>query len=361
MSKHTCFVIMPFGRPSVDPKRARKLSALYAEWIKPTVESIADVGNEGCQIECHRADKSERPAEIINHIISHLAEADIVIADLTGQNANVFYELGVRHAVRSNTILIAEQMNDIPFDLRALRAIEYEYTPEGMRAFERRLGEAVRSILRSPNEIDNPVRRYLFDKAVHDLITQAVPPGYDAVRNMAEELVELRREFKSYAKQTRSLMEALATTSAIGSSGQATERHEFGAFEGLWSSDTGGLLYGKCIDGKLFIPYSFSDEKKLTGHYYDCRMAGDTLVAKFEWFAHDIAGYACQKLINHTKTEGGWWTGKTIPDLTGHDPLKDALLRGGMVPNCWYKAPAKVSPPKWALDYFEKKRYLKRS
>jgi len=119
--KMQCFVIMPFGNPKVDPTRAQKLDAIYSQWIKPTVESISLTGLANDTIACHRADKEERPGEIISHIIENLTTSDIVIADLSGRNPNVFYELGVRQAVRSNTILILEDLDDIPFDLRGLR------------------------------------------------------------------------------------------------------------------------------------------------------------------------------------------------------------------------------------------------
>src|SRR4051794_18566007 len=97
-----CFVIMPFGNPKVNPEHARKLDLIYSQWIKPTVESIKDPCKPDESIVCHRADKAMRPEEIITHIIEHLMTSDIVIADLSGKNANVFYELGVRHVINNN-------------------------------------------------------------------------------------------------------------------------------------------------------------------------------------------------------------------------------------------------------------------
>jgi len=112
-----CFVIMPFGNPKVDAEQARKLDSIYSRWIKPTVESISIPEKPGQKIICHRADKTYRPGEIITHVIENLISAEIVIAELSGRNANVFYELGVRHAVGSNCILISDNLEDIPFPI----------------------------------------------------------------------------------------------------------------------------------------------------------------------------------------------------------------------------------------------------
>src|SRR5689334_15801453 len=111
-----CFVIMPFGNPQLDEHTARRLDRIYNQWIKPAVEELHLPTDPTLRFVCHRADQSARPSEIITHVIDQLATAEIVIADLSGRNPNVFYELGVRHAVNSNTILITNDIDDVPFD-----------------------------------------------------------------------------------------------------------------------------------------------------------------------------------------------------------------------------------------------------
>jgi hypothetical protein len=155
---------MPFGDPSVDQAHFDKMESLYADWIKPTVEAVQMADAPGTYLRCHRANKEPGPGDIVEHVIESLINAQMVIADLTGKNANVFYELGVRHAVRNATILIAEGNEHIPFDLRTLRAIVYQYTPQGMIRFRRQLQEAVVSIVNAPDRIDNPVRRILHQR-----------------------------------------------------------------------------------------------------------------------------------------------------------------------------------------------------
>lgn len=77
--------------------------------------------------------------------------ARFLIAELTGRNSNVFYELGIAHAVGKEVILLAQTMEDVPADLRHHRVIKYEYTPRGMNQLEDLLAKTINSIL-EPSE-----------------------------------------------------------------------------------------------------------------------------------------------------------------------------------------------------------------
>ena len=152
-----CFVIMPYGNLSENPERKRDLDLFYHELIKPAVESVPLPGTVGEYVKCHRADKEPRPGEIVMHIIENLVLSEIAIADVTGRNPNVFYELGVRHAVSDNTILLAQGEEDIPMDLRGQRYFIYRRDFQGGVRLRDALVRAVEEIVRSPKKIDNPV------------------------------------------------------------------------------------------------------------------------------------------------------------------------------------------------------------
>jgi hypothetical protein len=62
---------------------------------------------------------------------------------------NVFYELGVAHAIGKDVILITQTMDDVPFDLKALRCIVYSFTPRGMKEMESILRKTIQEIMRS--------------------------------------------------------------------------------------------------------------------------------------------------------------------------------------------------------------------
>ena len=91
-----------------------------------------------------RADDLSGAETIVNEIWSFISHAAVVIADCTGRNPNVFYEIGIAHTVGVPVILIAQDLADVPFDLRHQRVIDYRYTPPGMKDFEQSLTDALK-------------------------------------------------------------------------------------------------------------------------------------------------------------------------------------------------------------------------
>jgi hypothetical protein len=115
-----CFVDMPFGRKT-DPHGGAEIDfdQIYQQAIQP---AIADAGL--CSI---RGDREETGGIIHQAMFARLLLSEFVIADLTTANANVFYELGVRHAARPyTTIPIFATTGEIPFDVNMVRAVPYE-------------------------------------------------------------------------------------------------------------------------------------------------------------------------------------------------------------------------------------------
>jgi hypothetical protein len=124
-SKPLLFAAMPFGEKS-EPGGPRMVDfdAIYEECIKPAA-AAADV-------ETIRADEETLGGIIHRPMYERLLLAEIVVADLTFANANVFYELGVRHAARPrSTILIYAKVNQLPFDVGLIRAIPYALDADG--------------------------------------------------------------------------------------------------------------------------------------------------------------------------------------------------------------------------------------
>jgi hypothetical protein len=99
-----------------------EFSAVY-QTIKSTLEA------EG--FECKRADDFWLHAHILHDILELICTAKLVISDLSGKNPNVFYEVGIAHTLGKEVILISQSMDDVPFDLRALRCITYLNNGEG--------------------------------------------------------------------------------------------------------------------------------------------------------------------------------------------------------------------------------------
>jgi hypothetical protein len=72
-----------------------------------------------------RADSLFNQQQILKDVVKGIADATLVIADVTGLNENVLYELGLAHALGKRTVMITQKLDDLPFDLRAYRANEY--------------------------------------------------------------------------------------------------------------------------------------------------------------------------------------------------------------------------------------------
>ena len=94
---------------------------------------------EAAGLRCRRADDIWENPMIIQDVVSLIDRSSIVICDCTGRNPNVFYEIGIAHALGREVILITQAEADIPFDLRHLRFVQYLNNSEGRNALSTRL------------------------------------------------------------------------------------------------------------------------------------------------------------------------------------------------------------------------------
>jgi hypothetical protein len=350
-----CFVIMPFGNRLIDPQQKRQLDLLYEGLIKPAVESVRIPGRPDERIACHRGDKEPRPGEIIAHIIENLVQADIAIADLSGRNPNVFYELGVRHAVNDNTVLIAQSEEDVPFDLRGQRLIIYQCDFEGGVRLRNALVEAIEDILGSPQKIDNPIRRYLYDREKEKIETRGTPPGYDVVKDLLAEIATLRREVKEQLAEVRDIMHAVTAVPQAEVIEEGAV--ELRSLEGVWRAHpSGSVLCARMVGNELLVPYSYFNMGELTGHYFNVRLIGSNMFARFEWFREpDISGYAYLRVESADRLVGGWWYAKDVPPQVTSDITRiDRFLPG--INEMVLERIAGAETPEWAEEYFRTAR-----
>lgn len=106
--KPFCFVLMPFSQ---------KLNDVYSFGIKPACEEAG--------FDCDRVDQQFVEDRISDKILCQIAEADLIIADMSGSNANVFYEVGYAHGIERRPILLISAEEDIPFHLKDYQHIIY--------------------------------------------------------------------------------------------------------------------------------------------------------------------------------------------------------------------------------------------
>ena len=133
-----CFIVMPFGVES--------LSIVYEDFVRPTLV-------DRCHLRPERGDDVFGSNVVMDDITKCIRRARLIIADLTGRNPNVFYEVGIAHALNKQVLLMTQSIDDVPFDLRHRRALVYEYSPRGCKKLEIDLYENVQNMLAHRDEM----------------------------------------------------------------------------------------------------------------------------------------------------------------------------------------------------------------
>jgi O-acetyl-ADP-ribose deacetylase (regulator of RNase III) len=153
---------MPFGKVG-EPER-EEFDNVYEFLIEASIKEI------GGGLVCHRCDKFEEAGLIHNRMISQIRQADVAVVDITKLNPNVFYELGVRHALAGRvTVIIKREGTVIPFNIYGLNAIDYDISnPRKLAAAKQRISAFIRNGLESLNT-DSLVHQCLPDLAVEQL------------------------------------------------------------------------------------------------------------------------------------------------------------------------------------------------
>lgn len=146
--KKKCFVIAPIGE---DDSPVRKRSdQILTHVIKPAAQ------NFGYDVD--RADNISKPGIITEQIIERLYIDDLVIADLTGNNPNVTYELALRHAFKKPIIQIQDSSDSLPFDIAGIRTIRLDYRYiDSMERGKQEIINQIKNIEKDPSKIVSPV------------------------------------------------------------------------------------------------------------------------------------------------------------------------------------------------------------
>jgi len=136
-SNDTCFVMMPFADP---------IGGYYSSVYEPAMKKAG--------IKAVRADTEIfGTGKIIDQIWSGINGARVLLAELTGRNPNVLYELGLAHALRKPVVLVSATEDDVPFDVRHVRVIYYDVTdPFWGEKLISKVAENVISALKDPKE-----------------------------------------------------------------------------------------------------------------------------------------------------------------------------------------------------------------
>lgn len=124
------FMIMPFSV---------QFQSIYDDYIRPVIAALS--------LKIVRGDDFFTDRRIFEDVWSALALSKFIIAECTGRNANVFYELGIAHTLGKPTILLTQILDDLPFDIQGRRAILYEDRSRGLKLLQEKLRDAVMALL----------------------------------------------------------------------------------------------------------------------------------------------------------------------------------------------------------------------
>ncbi|MFC7139259.1 hypothetical protein ACFQMA_05330 [Halosimplex aquaticum] len=142
-----CFFIAPIGDKE---SKVRERSNKVMEYI--VEETVSDYGYS-----VTRADQMDQPGSITNQVIEKTVNSELVIADLTGHNPNVFYELAVRHATGEPYIQLIKINESIPFDISDFRTIKYGLEVDEAEQAKEKIRGLLESLLDGEPEFDNPI------------------------------------------------------------------------------------------------------------------------------------------------------------------------------------------------------------
>jgi len=146
--ENTCFVVAPIGEEG-SPVRIRSDKVL-----RHIIEPVASESG----LQALRADQIHEPGVITADLIQHVLHDRLVIADLTGSNPNVFYELALRHTLRSAYVQIIEKGEKIPFDIAAARTIQVDHTDlDSVEECKAKMKVYIGAALTGDEEVESPI------------------------------------------------------------------------------------------------------------------------------------------------------------------------------------------------------------
>ena len=154
------FVLMPFDD---------KFNSVFSGFLEKVLQ--------GRKFEVIRADNIESQRSIMRDVIEGIVGCDLIVADLTGSNPNVYYELGIAHALEKPVIHLTQDLEEVPFDLQSYRLIEYSTHFAEIEKAREQLDSYASRFLEGNLKVGNPVTDFLPDQPVASPSTENTPDG----------------------------------------------------------------------------------------------------------------------------------------------------------------------------------------
>lgn len=182
----TCFVIAPIGKEGSETRM--RSDQILKHIIEPAVKE--------CGFGAVRADQISEPGIITSQIIQHIVDDPLVIADLTGRNPNVFYELALRHAIKKPVVQIIDSAEYIPFDVASTRTIHVDHHDlDSVAAAKREIVKQIQTVEENPTDVDSPISAALELQLLRrsdNLLEKSNAEIIDLVQDLRVSVEELR-------------------------------------------------------------------------------------------------------------------------------------------------------------------------
>ena len=205
--KALCFVDMPFGqKPDLKSGVVVDFDQIYNEAIKPAIEE--------CGLEALRGDEERTGGIIHSAMFARLLLSEFVVADLTLANANVFYELGIRHAAKPfTTVPIFANASALPFDVALVRAVGYQLkkgklTKAAAQKLKSQLAKRLWDAISGATTHDSPLFQLIPKFPGIDLPDEVTETFKDRIRQAEEfrEILSAARSQRTHQKKREALL-----------------------------------------------------------------------------------------------------------------------------------------------------------
>lgn len=292
-----CFVVSPIGTD--DSKARQRADKILRYIIKPTCEELG--------FGAYRADEMSTPSLISQRVMRELLTADLVIADLTGANPNVYYELAVRHFIGKPVVQLIEKGEDIPFDVSDVNTIQVDHTDldsvqkakEKLAAF---IGEGNKS---DPHE--NPLSGVLNALGI---TVQGASGQPKSVTQQFEELSQqIVEELTASRKERDLLWEKFQQCVDARDKLKEEPNKENADLSGLWQSNLGAVRLvqdGTDVFGKYEYGTGKGECKGWVGEIRG-RIVGSRIVFRWQWTDRRRLQGIGYWDIEHSQLKGCWF------------------------------------------------------
>jgi len=188
---------------------------LIMRFESPFFELQENLAEEFSDFEFLNVGEVDSQKNILQDIIESIYNADVILADLTGLNSNVYYELGIAHSFNKRVIQITQNIEELPFDIKQYRTLEYGSDYRVFKQFIKKLRLLLESVVEGEDLFSNPVNDFLKNADNLDLNTirkeNMISEEFDEEdTGFLDHLSDMEESIESFTKHINSIAQGIA-------------------------------------------------------------------------------------------------------------------------------------------------------